>query len=267
MSRLETRFAARKAAGQKALVAYLVAGDPEPQATLPALRALAAGGADVIELGVPFSDPEAEGPDIQAGCERALRHAVKLRDVLAMAKAFRQENQDTALVLMGYLNSVERMGYETFAEAAAEAGIDGLILVNLPPEEADALQRCLAPRDIDLIFLLAPTTTEARARAILERATGFVYYVSLKGTTGAGHIDAEDVAARLTPLRTMTDLPIAIGFGIRDGDTAQRMAPLGDGVVVGSAIVRRMGSLSLEEQPAALEAFARSLREALDASC
>ena len=234
---------------------------------MPALRALAAGGADVIELGVPFSDPEAEGPDIQAGCERALCHAVKLRDVLAMAKAFREEDSETALVLMGYLNSVERMGYETFAEAAAEAGIDGLILVNLPPEEAEALQRCLAPRDIDLIFLLAPTTTEARARAILKRASGFVYYVSLKGTTGAGHIDPEDVAARLAPLRTMTDLPIAIGFGIRDGETAQRMAPLGDGVVVGSAIVRRMGALSLEDQPAELEGFARSLREALDASC
>ena len=134
---------------------YLVAGDPEPQATLPALRALAAGGADVIELGVPFSDPEAEGPDIQAGCERALCHAVTLRDVLAMAKAFRQENSETALVLMGYLNSVERMGYESFAVAAAEAGIDGLILVNLPPEEADALQGCLTPRGIDLIFARA----------------------------------------------------------------------------------------------------------------
>jgi len=267
VSRLATRFAARKAAGQKALVTYLVAGDPAPEATLPALRALAAGGADAIELGVPFSDPEAEGPDIQAGCERALRHGVRLRDVLAMAKAFRQENDETALVLMGYLNSVERMGYEAFAAAAAEAGIDGLILVNLPPEEADALQRCLAPRAIDLIFLLAPTTTEARARAILKRASGFVYYVSLKGTTGAGHIDPEDVAARLAPLRALTDLPIAIGFGIRDGETARRMAPLGDGVVVGSAIVRRMGNLAPDAQPIELEGFARSLREALDSSC
>jgi tryptophan synthase alpha chain len=267
VSRLATRFAARKASGQKALVTYLVAGDPEPQATLPALRALAAGGADVIELGVPFSDPEAEGPDIQGGCERALRHGVKLRDVLAMAKAFRQEDNETALVLMGYLNSVERMGYEVFAEAAQDAGIDGLIMVNLPPEEAEALQGYLAPRAIDLIFLLAPTTTEDRARAILQRASGFVYYVSLKGTTGAGHIDAEDVAARLAPLRAMTELPIAIGFGIRDAVTARAMAPLGDGIVVGSAVVRQMGALPLAEQPAALEGMARSLREALDSSC
>ncbi|TVS08612.1 MAG: tryptophan synthase subunit alpha [Gammaproteobacteria bacterium] len=268
MSRLATRFAERRDAGSSTLVTYLIAGDPAPSVTVAAMEALARAGVDVIEIGIPFSDPEAEGPDIQAGCERALAHGVRLRDVLDMVATFRQTDTRTAVVLMGYLNSVEAMGSERFAEAASEAGVDGVILVNLPPEEAGPLRSELEQRGIDLVFLLAPTTTDARAQRILEQASGFVYYVSLKGTTGAGHLDVDAVRERVTALRSMTPLPIAVGFGIRDGASARRVAQFADGVVVGSVLVRSMGDLAgaPEAIPAAAEALARELREAMDAA-
>lgn len=266
MSRLEQRFGQRREAGSKTLVTYLVAGDPQPDVTVATMHALAAAGVDVIELGIPFSDPEAEGPDIQAGHERALSHGMRLRDVLDMVASFRRDDGQTAVVLMGYLNSVEAMGSATFAEQAAAAGVDGLILVNLPPEEAAELRPQLQAEGIDLIFLLAPTTTEQRARYVLGQASGFVYYVSLKGTTGAGNLDVEAVNERLTALRAMTELPLAVGFGIRDAATAQAMAAVADGVVVGSALVRRMGDLAAEPGriPDAAAAFARELRTAVD---
>ncbi len=266
MSRIAEVFAERKAAGQRTLVTYLVAGDPAPELTVPAMHALAAGGADVIELGIPFSDPEAEGPDIQAGCERALAHHTRLRDVLAMAAEFRRQDARTGVVLMGYLNSVEAMGYARFADAAADAGVDGVLLVNLPPEEADELRALLGERGVDLIFLLAPTTTRDRAAMILAQASGFVYYVSLKGTTGAGNLDVDTVAARMRELRDQTELPVAVGFGIRDGATARAVGACADGVVVGSALVRRMGELQQSPDRIApmARALAAELRTALD---
>lgn len=268
MSRLAARFAERMAAESSALVTYLVAGDPTPTVTVPVMHALARAGADVIELGIPFSDPEAEGADIQAGCERALRHAVRLRDVLGMVATFREQDDRTAIVLMGYLNSVEAMGYQRFAEAAAQAGVDGVILVNLPPEEAGELREELGSRGVDLIFLLAPTTTDERARRVLGEASGFVYYVSLKGPTGSANLDVAGVRARLDELRTMTGLPLAVGFGIRDGVTARAVAEFADGVVVGSALVRRMGELANDPEaiPAAAAALAGELRAAMDAA-
>lgn len=268
MSRLAERFAERMEADSSALVTYLVAGDPAPEVTLPAMHALAGAGVDVIELGVPFSDPEAEGADIQAGCERALVHKVRLRDVLDMVVTFREQDSRTAVVLMGYLNSVEAMGYERFAEAAAAAGVDGVILVNLPPEEAEELRQALRVRGVDLIFLLAPTTTDERAGQVLSQASGFVYYVSLKGPTGSANLDVEGVRTRLGQLRGMTTLPLAVGFGIRDGATARAVAGFADGVVVGSALVRRMGELATQPEsiPAAAAAFASDLRAAMDAA-
>lgn len=244
----------------------MVAGDPAPGVTVPTMHALVAGGADILEMGIPFSDPEAEGPDIQAGCERALAHHTRLRDVLAMAADFRRQDGRTALVLMGYLNSVEAMGYERFADAARDAGVDGVLLVNLPPEEADELRELLADRGIDLIFLLAPTTTRERAQRIIDQASGFVYYVSLKGTTGAGNLDVATVETRMTELRSQTQLPLAVGFGIRDGATARAVGAVADGVVVGSALVRRMGELAAtpEDIPAMAEQLAGELRTALD---
>lgn len=266
MSRLETVFGARRAVGQSVLVTYMVAGDPEPAVTVPAMHALVAAGVEVLELGIPFSDPEAEGPDIQAGCERALRHRVRLLDVIGMVRDFRKQDADTAVVLMGYVNSVEAMGYAAFARAAGEAGVDGVILVNLPPEEAEVLRPALAEQGVDLIFLLAPTTTDARAKFVLGQASGFVYYVSLKGTTGAGTLDVDSVHRRVSELRAMTDLPIAVGFGIRDGDAARRVGAFADGVVVGSALVRRMGELAATPAaiPDALAVLAGDLREAMD---
>lgn len=268
MSRLAERFAERTAADSSALVTYLVAGDPAPAVTVPTMHALAGAGADVIELGIPFSDPEAEGADIQAGCERALAHKVRLRDVLDMVVAFRQQDTRTAVVLMGYLNSVEAMGYGRFAAAAAEAGVDGVILVNLPPEEAEELRQALGALGVDLIFLLAPTTTDVRARHVLGVASGFVYYVSLKGPTGSANLDVAGVRTRLDDLRALTGLPMAVGFGIRDGATARAVAEFADGVVVGSALVRRMGELAADPEsiPAAAAAFASELRAAMDAA-
>ncbi len=266
MSRLAGRFAALEAAGRKALVTFITAGDPDQAATVPALHALVAGGADVLELGVPFSDPEAEGPAIQRSSERGLASGTTLKHCLAMVEEFRQQDHDTPVVLMGYLNSVLAMGPEAFAEAAASAGADGLIMVNLPPEEAPLLKAALDERGLDLVFLLAPTTTDHRAAEIIEQGSGFLYYVSLKGITGADHPDVGAVAERIDGLRAKTALPIMVGFGIKDAATAQAVGAHADGVVVGSALVN---SMAAEPQPAArverLRGQVAELRAALDA--
>ena len=267
MSRLEGRLAACRAADRKALTAFITAGDPVPSATVPALHALVRGGADILELGVPFSDPEAEGPPVQRSSERALRNGVTLAGVLAMAEEFRREDTATPVVLMGYLNSIMRMGYDRFAGRAAAAGVDGMIVVNLPPEEAAAAREAFRARDLDLVFLVAPTTTTERAARIAGRASGFLYYVSLKGVTGARHLDVEDVARNLKRLRQVCDLPIQVGFGIRDAASARAVSRFADGVVVGSALVDIMGAGADDPEtiPPRLERWLLRLREAMDA--
>ena len=264
-TRLEARLAELKATNTKALVTFITAGDPQPSCTVSAMHALVAGGADVIELGVPFSDPEAEGPAIQVSSERALAHGVTLTQVLEMVREFRNQDQDTPIVLMGYLNSVLRMGERAYATAAQEAGVDGLIMVNLPPEEAGVLQPELVQHQQNLIFLVAPTTTQERAEQILKAASGFVYYVSLKGITGASNLDPEAVRAKVTSLQARTALPVFVGFGIKDGTTAKAIGEVADGVVVGSALVRTMGeNEGLEVIDARLKAQVSELRVALD---
>ena len=265
MLRLGQRFAALAADGRRALNTYIVAGDPVPEATVPAMHALVRGGADLIELGVPFSDPEAEGPTIQAGIERALAHGVTLADVLDMITTFRDDDRDTPVVLMGYLNPFLRMGYEAFCKRAADAGVDGVIVVNLPPEEAGTFRNALRVRGMDLVLLVAPTTTSERAAYIAGQGSGFLYYVSYKGVTGARRADAAAVAQRLTDVRAAArGLPVLVGFGIRDGASAAGIAPHADGVVVGSALVETMGCTPVVGIPGRLEAQVREIRDAMD---
>ena len=265
MTRLERMWAQLKARRRKAFIAFITAGDPDREATVPAMHALVRGGADVLELGVPFSDPEAEGPSIQASSERALKAGTRLADVIRMVAQFRATDRDTPVLLMGYLNQIERMGVETYAAQLAEAGADGAIIVNLPPEEAELLAGALRAHDLALILLVAPTTTSARLRTIAAAASGFIYYVSLKGVTGADHLDPESIAARVAGIRAVSDLPVAVGFGIKDGATAARVATSCDGVVVGSALVDTIKRLAAEREaiPAALEKQAAELRGAL----
>lgn len=238
MSRIPATFARLGEQGRAALVPYLTAGDPNPGVTVPMMHAMVAAGADILELGVPFSDPMADGPVIQAACERALMHHVSLARVLDMVRDFRRQDPDTPVVLMGYLNPIEVMGYGAFAGRAAEAGVDGVLTVDLPPEEAHDLVTALRDRGIDPIFLVAPTSGTERVRAICEAASGFVYYVSLKGVTGASTLDPGAVEAKLTEIRGVTDLPVGVGFGIKDGPTAGAIAAVADAVIVGSAVVR-----------------------------
>lgn len=268
MNRLQVCFAALRQAGRTALIPYLTAGDPAPAWTVPLMNALVAAGADVIELGVPFSDPMADGPVIQAACERALAHRVNLPQVLDRVREFRRRDARTPVVLMGYLNPVEAMGYAAFAQAAAQAGVDGVLTVDLPPEEAGDLIKELRARAIDPIFLLAPTSSEERIARICAAASGFVYYVSLKGVTGSARLDVAEVADKLARIRARTDLPIGVGFGIQDAESAARVAAVADAVVVGSALVRRIGALAA--QPDKIEAEIGSLlaamRRAMDES-
>ena len=266
MSRLTACFAELKASGTKALIPYIVAGDPTPTITVASLHALVAAGANVLELGVPFSDPMADGPTITQGHERALTHHVSLRQVLTMVSEFRTQDSRTPIVLMGYLNPVEIMGYATFADACAEAGVDGVLTVDMPPEEAEALMAEYQRVGIDPIYLLAPTTTMARAARITAAASGYVYYVSLNGVTGSAALNVEAVSARIAQLRSLTQLPIGVGFGIKDAESAAAVARIADGVVVGSVLVQRMGELAdaPEQIPAAVAALLAPLRAAID---
>ena len=240
MSRIATCLQALKAEGRQALIPYVTAGDPNPQITVPLMHAMVAAGADIIELGIPFSDPMADGPVIQRAAERALEYGTSLRDVLAMVATFRQQDADTPVVLMGYLNPVEVMGYETFAKAASEAGVDGVLSVDLPPEEAHDLLIALEANAIAPIFLLAPTTDDARIEKICAVASGYVYYVALKGVTGAGGLDVQSVTDKLAQIRRHTELPVGVGFGIKDAESAQAVAAVADAVVVGSALVKKI---------------------------
>lgn len=267
MSRISQVLKQAKIDGRKALVTYIVNGDPYPQATLPTLHKLVEQGVDIIELGVPFSDPMAEGPVIQKGHERALAHNISLKDTLEVVRSFRKSNDKTPVVLMGYANPIERFGYQEFATAAADAGIDGLLTVDLPPEEVEVLKGALDKVGLDNIFLLAPTTKLERAQRIANLASGFLYYVSLKGVTGAGHLDVAAVKAKLDEFDQLTDLPICVGFGIKDPVTAQAIARLADGVVVGSVLVDTMGSMAdknSEEIASAVGSIIGEIRQAID---
>lgn len=240
MSRLTTHFAEFKKSGHKALIPFITAGDPTPDFTVPMMHAMVEAGADIIELGVPFSDPMADGPIIQRASERALAHKMSLRRTLDMVSNFRHTNQETPVVLMGYANPIEAMGYETFAAAAENAGVDGVITVDLPPEEASKCAEILNQHQINQIFLLAPNSSIDRIKKMDALGSGFLYYVSVKGITGAGHLDTDDVQNKLLELRANTQIPIAIGFGIKDAKTAQTIAGIGDAVVVGSALISKI---------------------------
>jgi tryptophan synthase alpha chain len=240
VSRLAATFEALSKTGRKALVPFITAGDPRPDFTLPMMHAMVEAGVDVIELGVPFSDPMADGPVIQRASERALEHKMSLRRTLAIAMEFRRTNQHTPLVLMGYVNPIEAMGYEEFANAAQRAEIDGVLTVDLPPEEAEECAALLKARDIDPIFLLAPNSGDERIQKMDAVGSGYLYYVSLKGVTGAGHLDISDVETKLKQIRANTRLPVAIGFGVKDAQTANTVAGLGDGVVIGSALISKI---------------------------
>ncbi len=274
MSRIETRFGELAKSGRKALVTFITAGDPHLDVTLALMHAIVESmhnayldaGADIIELGVPFSDPMADGPVIQLGNERALAHGVTLAQVMELVARFRADDADTPVVLMGYLNPVEALGYERTAKRAAEVGVDGFIVVDMPPEEASELHGCLTASGVDFIFLLAPNSDAARIRAVCERASGFLYYVSLKGVTGAGHLDVDGVAAKVSEIKSITTLPVGVGFGIRDGESAARISRVSDAVVVGSALVSRVAE-RLDDPghiPAHVAELVSTMRAAMD---
>ena len=266
MSRINATFERLKDQGRTALVPFVTAGDPNQDVTVPLMHAMVEAGADIIELGVPFSDPMADGPVIQRASERALERHVSLGDCLDMVRQFRERNADTPVVLMGYLNPIEIMGYASFAERAQAAGADGVLIVDLPPEEGEVLLAKLREHEIDPIYLLAPTSTAERIRTICDSASGFVYYVSQKGVTGAATLDVGAVQEKLEMIRGQTGLPLGVGFGIKDAETAAAMAEFADAVVVGSAIVSRIENL--QDQPEAIAAevagFLRGLRQAMD---
>jgi tryptophan synthase alpha chain len=268
MSRIEKRFADLKQQGRKALIPYVTAGDPQPAVTVPLMHAMVAAGADLLELGVPFSDPMADGPVIQEACERALEHHVSLDDVLGMVTEFRKVDNDTPVVLMGYLNPIEVMGYEVFAGKAATAGVDGVLTVDLPPEEGHDILPLFKAANIDPIFLLAPTTVEDRIRKICEVGSGFVYYVSLKGVTGSSSLDVDAVSRKLEVIRKYARTPVGVGFGIKDAESAAKVSRVSDAVVVGSAIVNRIAEHVTEPERFTKEivALLASMREAMDSA-
>lgn len=238
MSRIQQKFEELKRVGKTALIPYITAGDPEPNATVDLMHLLVQKGADMLELGVPFSDPMADGSVIQKAVERALRHNVSLDDVLEFVRVFREQDSQTPIILMGYLNPIEAMGYEAFANAASSVGVDAVLTVDMPPEESQGYLQALSTHAIDRIFLVSPTTPESRLHSVNEKGSGFVYYVSLKGVTGSKELDTVDVATNMARLQTQLKIPIGIGFGINNGPMAFEMAKLGDAVVVGSSLVK-----------------------------
>ena len=264
MNRIDSSFARLRASGRTALIPYVTAGDPSPALTVPLLHALVDAGADVIELGVPFSDPMADGPVIQRASERALAQGVGMKDVLAMVAAFRRDDSTTPIVLMGYANPIETMGVTSFAKRARDAGVDGVIVVDYPPEESGDFAEILARDGLAPIFLLSPTTPEARMDTIGRLARGYAYYVSLKGVTGAGHLDTTDVIARLAEIRKHVALPVGVGFGIRDAASAQAIAAHADAVVIGSRIIQEIESGAAADAPARAAAWLATIRRAVD---
>ncbi len=268
MSRIEGVLATLKAQGRRALIPYVTAGDPYPQRTVDIMCALVEGGADILELGVPFSDPMADGPVIQKASERALARGVGLGQVLQWVREFRLRDARTPVVLMGYANPVERYdqgrGAGSFVTDAADAGVDGVLVVDYPPEECEDFAARLRQRQMDPIFLIAPTSTDARIEAVGRMATGYVYYVSLKGVTGAGHLDTSAVAQALPRIRARVKVPVGVGFGIRDAQTARAVGEVADAVVIGSRLVQILEGQDEQGAAPAARAFMAEIRQALD---
>jgi len=270
VNRIKQRFESLRQQGRKALVSYVVMGDPAKDVTLPVMHALVESGTDIIELGIPFSDPNAEGPVIQKAHERALENGSSLRDALAKVKQFRETDSKTPILLMGYANPIERMGYDYFIEQAVVAGVDAVLTVDLPPEEAEEFNEHLKQANMENIFLLAPTSSLSRQKKVTDMAGGFIYYVSLKGVTGAGNLDLNSVNENVTSIRSLTDLPVCVGFGIKGGASARAVADLSDGVVIGSVLVNQIAELAEkgEKNPAvyasAVSVIITEIRQALD---
>jgi tryptophan synthase alpha chain len=267
MSRISQCFDKLRADGQTALIPYITAGDPEPWVTVPILHALVDAGANLLELGVPFSDPMSDGPVIQKACERALKNDVSLQHVIEMVAQFREKDKETPVILMGYANPLEAMGYQQFAEQAQKAGVDGVLTVDMPPEESDTFLPLMNQHGIDTIFLVAPTTTEARMKKIAQHAKGFIYYVSIKGVTGSASIDASQLGEKLTLISQYTDLPIGVGFGIRDGRSAAIVSEVADAIVVGSTLVNCIAEheKTPENLPAVVAGLVAEMRHAINA--
>jgi tryptophan synthase alpha chain len=265
MSRIAARFDKLREAKRKALIPYITAGDPHPALTVPLMRALVEAGADILELGVPFSDPMADGPVIQRSGERALKHGVGLSHVLNLVGEFRKQDSQTPLVLMGYANPIEAMGTAQFVNAATAAGVDGVIVVDYPPEECADFSQLLRANDIDPVFLLAPTSSDKRIDEVARAGSGYIYYVSLRGVTGAAHLDLAEVSSRIPKIRAATRLPIGVGFGIRDAESARRVAQTADAVVIGSRIIQEIEAGHADQAVARVKAFLKPIRQALDA--
>lgn len=266
MTRISATFTTLQQQHKKALIPYITAGDPHPDLTVPLLHALVAAGANILELGVPFSDPGADGPVIQAAHQRALKHQVSLAMVLQMVAEFRRKDQKTPIVLMGYANPLEIMGYENFIHTASQVGLDALLIVDIPPEEGTKLYPSLQAAGIDPIFLLSPTTSPQRTKMIIQMASGYLYYVSLKGVTGMGTINVAEVSANVEKLRDNTTLPITIGFGIRDAQSATTLAKVADGIIIGSALIERIAKCQGNSTEAlnAAHSFLQEIRIAID---
>lgn len=264
--RIDATFERQRAAGRAVLIPYVTAGDPSLEATSDIVDALMRAGADIIEIGVPFSDPMADGPVIQRASERALARGTSLRDVLGMVARVRARHAKIPIVLMGYANPIEAMGVEAFADAARDSGVDGVIVVDYPPEEAQEFVRLLRARELAPIFLIAPTTQPVRMERIAELAAGYVYYVSLKGVTGAGHLDVDDVAARIAEIRRHVALPVGVGFGIRDAASARAIARHADAIVIGSRLIEEIEGGAASEAAVRAGAWLSTIRRALDAA-
>jgi tryptophan synthase alpha chain len=265
MSRIHTVMSALAAQHKKGLIPFITAGDPAPEMTVPLMHALVAGGADIIELGVPFSDPMADGPVIQRASDRALAHGVSLRHVLQFVREFRVTNTTTPVVLMGYANPIERMGMDLFIRSAQESGVDGVLVVDYPPEECEEFAAAMKAAGLDAIFLLAPTSTDERIEKLGKIASGYVYYVSLKGVTGSGQLDLGAVEAMIPRIRKHVSVPVGVGFGIRDAATAKAIASVSDAVVIGSRIIQELENTPREQAVDAVRTFVASIRAALDA--
>jgi tryptophan synthase alpha chain len=264
MSRIQGRFESLARDRRKALIPYITAGDPHPSLTVPLMRALVESGADILELGVPFSDPMADGPVVQRAGERALKHGVGLVDVLRLVSEFRKADAATPIVLMGYANPLEAMGIEKFIAAAKAADIDGVIVVDYPPEECEAFAAAAKREGIDPVFLLAPTSTDKRIEQVARVGSGYLYYVSLRGVTGAAHLDISELAAKISRIRAATRLPIGVGFGIRDAESARRVAQSADAVVIGSRIIQEIEAAGPADAVSRVKAFLKPIRKALD---